>query len=82
MNVEWMRMKLEAFSASAKRYDQSIDDGSYAGNEQLRQVLYRAEPTARKILERLDPGLADRLDLNTIAGAAVRYRQWIRHSES
>ncbi|EHI41312.1 hypothetical protein OPAG_08131 [Rhodococcus opacus PD630] len=70
MNREWVRKKLEEFDNLAMRYDNSIAPGDFIGNEALSEQLHRAEPTVRKILTSLDSRLADRLDLNVIAGAA------------
>jgi hypothetical protein len=70
MNRDWTRQKLEQFAELARRYEQTIAPGEYIGNESLRGQLYRAEPTVRKILEALDRGLAEKLNLGALAGAA------------
>ncbi|SKD36121.1 TIGR02391 family protein [Mycobacteroides abscessus] len=70
MNRQWMYDKLEEFGRLAKLYDDSIPVGYSLGNEGRRSDLYRAEPTARKILERLDHRLAAKLDLGRPAGEA------------
>ncbi|HZD14949.1 MAG TPA: TIGR02391 family protein, partial [Pseudonocardiaceae bacterium] len=64
-----MRQQLEEFHSLATHYRMTVR--GYTGDDQLRQRLFRAEPTIRKILTTLDPKLAEALNLDQVAGEAM-----------
>ncbi|MFD6331236.1 TIGR02391 family protein [Streptomyces niveus] len=68
MDRDWMRQRLEAFDNLALQYERSVAPGDFLGDPKLREQLHRAEPTLRKILQLLDPQLAERINLDQIAG--------------
>lgn len=68
-----MRQQLDDFSNLAARYVQTRR--GYTGDDELRQQLFRAEPTIRKILNVLDPKLAEELNLDQMAGEAMARNQ-------
>jgi hypothetical protein len=71
MNRQWMRQQLNDFDGLAKRYVESIPPGRRTGSETLRHELARAEATTKKILNMLDPKLADELMIDQILGAKM-----------
>lgn len=70
MDAEWMRQKLMDFSAAASRYDYLRRAMSSTARADARGALFRAQPTARRILEEIEPGLAAKLDVQPPGGAA------------
>ncbi len=70
-----MRQQLEAFDNLAMRYEGSMHPGDYMGDEALYSQLHRAEPTIKQILRRLDPQLAEKIDVDQMAGAAIARHQ-------
>ncbi|GAA4188833.1 hypothetical protein GCM10022288_15700 [Gryllotalpicola kribbensis] len=75
MDRAWMREQLEAFDNLAARYRQSTRPGDFSGDAQLGDQLYKAEPTIKQILKKLDPALAESVDVGKVAGAATARRQ-------
>jgi hypothetical protein len=69
MNREWMRKQLEDFNDLAGRYAQTAH--GYTGDHELRQQLFRTEPTIKKILNVLDPKLAEAVNIDQLAGEAM-----------
>ncbi|WP_323138017.1 TIGR02391 family protein [Streptomyces sp. NBC_01433] len=63
-----MRQQLEAFDNLAMRYENSTRPGDYIGDEALLEQLHRAEPTVKQILRRLDPQLAQEINVDAMAG--------------
>lgn len=63
-----MRQQLEAFDNLAMRYENSARPGDYIGDEVLLEQLHRAEPTVKQILRRLDPQLAQEINVDAMAG--------------
>ncbi|MET8134115.1 TIGR02391 family protein [Streptomyces sp. NPDC005251] len=68
MDRDWMRQRLEAFDDLALRYARSTPPGDYLGDPALYEQLHRAEPTVKQILRLLDPQLADKINLDQMAG--------------
>lgn len=66
-----MRQQLEAFDNLAMRYDANRRPGDYIGDRALYEQLHRAEPTVKQILERLDPKLAEKINIDVMAGVAM-----------
>lgn len=66
-----MRQQLKAFDNLTMRYDANRRPGDYIGDRALYEELHRAEPTVKQILERLDPQLAEKIDIDRMAGAAM-----------
>jgi hypothetical protein len=61
MNREWMRERLESFKALCEAHDQAYERGRYSAtpeSEALNSQINAELPTARKIVEALDPALA------------------------
>jgi hypothetical protein len=73
MNRQWMRQRLQDFNALIQRYEQGRRPGEIIGNQELRQQIYRAEPTVRKILGALDPKLAEEINIDRMAGEAMAH---------
>jgi hypothetical protein len=71
MDREWMRQQLEAFADLALRYERSTGPGDYLCDPALYEQLHRAEPTVKQILRLLDPQLAEKINLDQIAGEAM-----------
>ncbi|MEV0826348.1 TIGR02391 family protein [Nonomuraea rubra] len=71
MNRQWMRQRLEEFDSLVLRYERTRRPGDILGDDKLRQELYRAEPTIRKILGALEPKFAEELNLDQMAGEAM-----------
>lgn len=65
-----MRERLQEFSQLCQQYERTIRPGDWAGNEDLRKRMWRAQPTIRRIFEALDPDLASTFDLGSLAGEA------------
>jgi hypothetical protein len=67
---DWMRRQLEAFDNLAMRYENSVRPGDYIGDRALLglEQLHRWEPTIKQILRRLDPQLAQEVDVDKMAG--------------
>jgi uncharacterized protein (TIGR02391 family) len=65
---DWMRQQLEAFDNLAMRYENSTRPGDYIGDEAPLEQLHRAEPTVKQILRRLDPQLAQEINVDAMAG--------------
>ncbi|NEA60796.1 hypothetical protein G3I60_43230 [Streptomyces sp. SID13666] len=63
-----MRQQLEAFDNLAMRYENSTRPGDYIGDEALLEQLHRAEPTVKQVLRRLDPQLAQEINVDAMAG--------------
>ncbi|MFF4364170.1 TIGR02391 family protein [Streptomyces sp. NPDC001351] len=68
MDRDWMRQQLEAFDNLAMRYENSARPGDYIGDEALLEQLHRSEPTIKQILRRLDPQLAQEINVDAMAG--------------
>lgn len=68
MDRDWMRQRLEAFDDLALRYERSTGPGDYIGDAALYEQLHRAEPTVKQILRLLDPQLAEKINLDQMAG--------------
>ncbi|WP_343241893.1 MULTISPECIES: TIGR02391 family protein [unclassified Streptomyces] len=68
MDRNWMRQQLEAFDNLAMRYENSTRPGDYIGDEALLEQLHRAEPTVKQVLRRLDPQLAQEINVDAMAG--------------
>jgi uncharacterized protein (TIGR02391 family) len=75
MNREWMRQQLEDFSGLVDRYLPTKRPGEYIGDEQIRQQLFRAEGTVKKILHTLEPKLVEGFNLDQMAGEAMARNQ-------
>ncbi|HEU5475671.1 MAG TPA: TIGR02391 family protein [Actinophytocola sp.] len=75
MNRQWMREQLEAFSELVDRYLQTRRAEGGIGNKELRQQLFRAEATTKKILHLLEPTLAENIDLGPLTGPAYARNQ-------
>ncbi|MEU9631505.1 hypothetical protein AB0D89_32540 [Streptomyces luteogriseus] len=63
-----MRQRLKAFDDLALRYERSTRPGDYLGDAALHEQLHRAEPTVKQILRLLDPQLAEKINLDQMAG--------------
>jgi hypothetical protein len=70
-----MRQRLESFSELCLKYKQSTAPGAYPGDEWLYDQLHRAEPTVRQILRTLDPQLAEKVDIDQMAGDSIAHHQ-------
>lgn len=68
-----MKEKLQAFDKLAEAYGYTSD--GYDGDPELYNELHRTEPTIRKILQALDPALADGVNVSAFAGEALARRQ-------
>ncbi|MEU6825572.1 TIGR02391 family protein [Streptomyces atriruber] len=75
MDRDWMREQLEAFDDLAARYTASTKPDEYIGDRVLFEQLHRAEPTVKQILCLLDPVLAERIDIDQMAGEAIARNQ-------
>lgn len=71
MNRDWMRERLEEFVDLVGRYEQTRRPGDHFGDRGLRQELYEMEPTVKQILRALDPSLANKVNLDQMAGEAM-----------
>ncbi|MCX4745196.1 TIGR02391 family protein [Kitasatospora sp. NBC_01287] len=68
MDRDWMRQQLEAFDNLAMRYEASERHGGYIGDRTLYEQLHRLEPTIKQILRLLDPKIAEKIDIDQMAG--------------
>ncbi|MEC3996113.1 TIGR02391 family protein [Actinacidiphila sp. DG2A-62] len=75
MDRDWMRQQLESFSNLCLAYERSTPPGEYLGDERLYDQLHRAEPTVKQILRTLDPQLAEKVDIDQMAGEATARHQ-------
>ncbi len=66
-----MQQQLEAFDDLALRYINSRRAGEYVGDQALYDQLHQAEPTIKQILQLLDPQLAEKIDIDQMAGEAM-----------
>jgi hypothetical protein len=66
-----MRQHLEAFDDLILRYERSVPADDYIGDQSLYEQLRRAEPTVKKILRLLDPQLAEKINLDAMAGESM-----------
>lgn len=66
-----MRQQLEAFDGVAVHYQETKAPGAYFGDQALHDQLHRAEPTIKQILRLLDPDLADKVNIDQMAGVAM-----------
>ncbi|WP_236246951.1 MULTISPECIES: TIGR02391 family protein [unclassified Streptomyces] len=71
MDRNWMQQQLEAFDDLALRYINSRRAGEYVGDQALYDQLHQAEPTIKQILQLLDPQLAEKIDIDQMAGEAM-----------
>lgn len=71
MDRDWMRQQLEEFLDLATRYDANRRPGDYIGDPNLYAQLHRAEPTVKQILRLLDPAIAEKIDVDQMAGVAM-----------
>jgi hypothetical protein len=64
-----MKQQLEAFAKLATRYE-ATRQGPGVGDRALRAELHQAEPTIKAILKTLDAELAEKIDIDQMAGTA------------
>ena len=78
MNREWMRERLESFKALCEGYDLESRRAGYAdytdGHRAITDEMSSQMPTVREILKRLDPALAEHVELPTLTGASGSLR--------
>jgi uncharacterized protein (TIGR02391 family) len=72
---EWMREELTAFSELAMRYGASIRPGDYVGDRRLKDELQQRELRVRRILNRLQLGLGDDVNVDRLSGAVTARSQ-------
>jgi Protein of unknown function (Hypoth_ymh) len=70
MDRDWVREQLQQFGQLCQHYERTIPPGEWAGDEDLRLRMWRAQPTIRRIFETLDPELAGGFELGSLAGEA------------
>jgi Protein of unknown function (Hypoth_ymh) len=67
-----MRTRLQEFNDLAVRYESSErSSGGYIGDQSLYDQLHRLEPTIREILRHLDPKIAEKINIDVMAGTAM-----------
>jgi hypothetical protein len=71
MDREWMREQLVSFDDIARRYERSRAPGDFIGDQALYDELHRLEPTMKRILHRLDPQIAEKVNIDQMAGEAM-----------
>jgi hypothetical protein len=71
VNHDWMREQLKEFVDLVGRYEATRHPGRQLGDPALRQQLYALEPTVKQVLRTLDSSLADRVNLDQLAGEAM-----------
>jgi hypothetical protein len=71
MDRDWMRQQLDDFVTLVEKYEHSRDPAEYVGDGKLNDELHRAEPTLKQILQLLDPQLAEKINIDMMAGPAL-----------
>jgi hypothetical protein len=74
VDYKWMHDRLHEFVDLCEQYDRLRDVGPTLKADVAYQEMWRAEPTIRKIFGVLDPRLADKLELDDMAGDAIARR--------
>jgi hypothetical protein len=72
-----MRQQLESFRDLALQYNNS-DRSGYVGDRGLYDRLHQMEPMVKEILRRLDPGLAEKINIDQMAGEMMARNEVIR----
>jgi len=74
MNREWMRERLESFKALCEAYDLENRRVQYADytdkHRDITDQMSSQMPTVREILKRLDPTLAEQVELPSMSGTS------------
>lgn len=63
-----MRTRLEGFEEAIDTYLSVRPPGAIVADGPQRDAMYRAEPTARRIVQALEPALAEQINLDDFAG--------------